>query len=1144
MPKANTRAFKRVKRQERIQQTEEVFQLGMNYTDVPLLQGAVKELINLDISDDGQALKPRPSLKARYNIKRWVDPKMAYYAPNTHVGGTTPLNEHESFVILTHSPTYWWGMYTGKPDWDKILQQSYTLKGSSSCNLKPMVINHTTGEMTKGEQHRAARHVNHANMETGPNNLTPYEDCRTSDTKTMEYIKSFRALDIMGSSIHGMRCDDASNIVRPCGTYAYNKDYFIFTNRLHNEKVQPPNLCRNFILYMQRLETETLTVYCTNGKTLESQIDLSKYEMLHPNNAKFRHLGFRLQGYMQHTFRHPTLGDYTVQLPKVHIKGVGVVGIYADCTSTVTGATIQDVINNFGNIQGSYFDYASSMTSGYATSCNFMYDGGFEDDVLVKVTPEDIYKVEPRQLTPNEAVKWGYNMLAQDPYNFVCSNMSAVMVFTGCLPFDNGKICLTPEMNKEYTMRMFYAAPVGIKYTIKVQWKDIAGTVWDTICESEFDVTGTPEPFEFKFTFPCEKPLFKITAERYVDPIENTKIRYVKAKALGAIDLPTNVHFIELKVNNAAGTNVALNKTAYVENDKSLTCPGLVNGSTADSDYKLANMEDNNSQYRARVVDLGSIMEVDNIQLWLHSIHTYYHTTIDVSKDGETWYRASYTNKEKSQGTTVKMKDVIWDKPLPESAVTFGYDISKQEQGSMQKIELKNYDISKNKGMCYWNNRLVVYGVDSAPTQLFMSEINMPEYFPYPNCADIFDEEIKYCVPFQQDLLVFTSTQLWRIKPNVENLSWNKQLLQQNLSIIDWDIHLIQVVKGMVYFKSGNYYYMVVPKAGVNGELTIAPISKPIEKLLDDFKKNMEKQINVVYNKIKTVDWKLIHYYNFVDKDDIVNVYTFGKWSLTEDVFSNPGVPGKPPAVINDSTLFSYMLIYNTVQRNWRIYMVESAGLMEPIRYNITEKCKLGMYNYNYLDCKNYKARAFSLLEWDYSDCEDVCYYSSKYQVSTIDNYRSSFFQKPMQYLDTGYREHNSDWKKRYRELQFKINNTSQKQLKFNLDFVVDSEVRKSSITYEAVYNPEEGKVHYVPTYADPYIVPSNTLLSDVNNTEEEQRKFWTLDSSRFPDTAIWKVRVPVTGKGYAPRIKMLMSNGTIFELLNLGFVYRMMNAR
>lgn len=448
---------------------------------------------------------------------------------------------------------------------------------------------------------------------------------------------------------------------------------------------------------------------------------------------------------------------------------------------------------------------------------------------------------------------------------------------------------------------------------------------------------------------------------------------------------------------------------------------------------------------------------------------------------------------------TVHEKGADIKTALPLQVMVVGFNFSQSDYGSTANVDTKNYTLNTATGMTYWQNRLVLYGVKEDPTILFISDINNPGYFPYPNNVDIFDEPIIYAVPLLDSLLVFTTTSLYMLTLSEDFTSWNKSLIQSHLNINDWDLHLIRVVKNMVFFKSGNYYYMVVPKLNsTTGELVIAPISKPIASLLDNFMENVEKILKNIYNYSEVVE--LIHYYNYLDYEDVHNIY----------VFRTP-----------KGELINFTLLYNTVSRYWRIYISESNTILKPYRQDATKKGSLMALN---------KDKGIDFVE--YSD------------TSIADTYVDNIF-KNYQYVDTGFKNHISDYKKRYREFQLKINNISQKELKFYTTFKIDSDLRRDCYKYTTIHHIDEGSPLYGTLTVsreliDPSIIKSATVLAST----DDDLDCWSLDNSIFPDAMFWKVRVPVSGKGYTPRLTVLSKNQKAYELLNMAWVFRLLYSR
>lgn len=479
---------------------------------------------------------------------------------------------------------------------------------------------------------------------------------------------------------------------------------------------------------------------------------------------------------------------------------------------------------------------------------------------------------------------------------------------------------------------------------------------------------------------------------------------------------------------------------------------------------------------------------------------------------------------------------------VSDATIAVGFNFDKNAYGNTTNLGEVNYTVDQASGATYWKNRMVVWGVPEDPAVLFVSDVNDPTYFPYPNNVETFDEPIKYAVNFLDYLLVFTSSKLHLLRLTEDGLGWATEVIQNNLSIADWDIHLIQVVKNMVFFRSGNYYYMIVPKASsTTGELTLAAVTRPLYYFFDNFEDSIKKVAQEMYN--YAGELTLQQYYNYLDFEDVHNVYVFKT---------------------DKAEYLNICMLYNVVDRSWRIYCYGSQSIRVPYKADATQRgtiCSLGS-----IKVGETTQAAPQLFKFNRANRSD--WYIPR--GCTALDYETVFAAthefKNWQHLDTGYREHKSNFKKRYRELQFVINNVSNLALDFATDFFIDGEQRKSQFSYEVVQevdpqSPDYGlitveKVLADPLsppeeqnytllnlkrgFADPVTAPSTTALGD----SENDFKAWRLDSSTLPEVSYWKARLPVSGKGYAPRFCLTSRNEEAYELLNISYVYRDMNSR
>lgn len=468
--------------------------------------------------------------------------------------------------------------------------------------------------------------------------------------------------------------------------------------------------------------------------------------------------------------------------------------------------------------------------------------------------------------------------------------------------------------------------------------------------------------------------------------------------------------------------------------------------------------------------------------------------------------------------------------------ITFGEAMS----DSSQNLDYTRYDLSTCRGMETWGQRVCIYAPDKGLNMLFVSEPNNPAWFPFPRNVSLFNENIIKCVSYLDYLLVFTTDAIYQLTLTANGDGWTETCLQKNLNIQMCDVPLIKIIKNMVFFKSNNYFYMVVPNSSSVSGLTVAPISTNITQFLDNFEEAVEETMFEVYD--NKTPYKLVSYKNHVNYKNIYNVYTFK---------SELGV------------YFNLYLIYNIETRYWTIYCIESKTFIDSYKIDVADVNIYMAYTPVVINDKISEGIQFLKYDDNRHDFYIHPYLTTSDDIEQICTDKQIF--KNYQYIDTGYREHESDFKKRFRELQFKLNNYAQLDLTFYTQFMIDGYVRQNEasyeihqvidkedprfgvITYDRIYSEEAG--HYVPGAT---ILGTAPLLPDefdrpyVHNPSETtiDKLMWKLDISEFPETVFWKTRFPVSGKGYVPRLKILNMDQEKYEMLNISWVFRMLYSR
>ena len=465
----------------------------------------------------------------------------------------------------------------------------------------------------------------------------------------------------------------------------------------------------------------------------------------------------------------------------------------------------------------------------------------------------------------------------------------------------------------------------------------------------------------------------------------------------------------------------------------------------------------------------------------------------------------------------------------PDQVLTLAsYYFTNDTNSSTLNMHPVTYDLTTATGMCSWQQRLVLWGVKDAKTTLFVSEINQPSYMPYPNNAEVFPDNIVACVPYMTKLLLFTYTKLYLITMNEDGLTYTTDCIQDRLSMIDEDASAIKVVQNMVYFKSGNYFYMVVPNTSAGLEaLQLAPVSRPIEKILDNFSKAIPELIDDVYNISRLYgvvesagdSWsvELYDYCNYLDNTKMQNVY---KYRLNIDKFDEVN-----NVIVRTISYLDVSLNYDTLLRSWNVYMWEADTFrMIPYAPSVTQNTIYATITRQIGSVIN-----ADMIQMDNNSPKDE-FRLRVGGVRKLNNY---------QLLDTGYRRHYEQFKKRFREIQFTINNNTGGLLKFYTGFIVDDDTRKSLYTYDVVHNTDESDPNYGLVF-----VERNMTDPELVADEAQLDTTWNLDFSKFPKLTVAKVRLGVTGKGYGGSVKILSMNEEPYEILNINWVYRIMYAR
>lgn len=511
--------------------------------------------------------------------------------------------------------------------------------------------------------------------------------------------------------------------------------------------------------------------------------------------------------------------------------------------------------------------------------------------------------------------------------------------------------------------------------------------------------------------------------------------------------------------------------------------------------------------------------------------------------------------------------------------------ITTQTEQKTNIVNTVNYDLSLPMKQLSWGNRLVkYYGISDVrfshgshytdvrvPPEfsnlLFVSAVNSPDYFPYPNSVDTFDEPIVGCANYGDDLLVFTKAKLYRLTYNTSDQGWTKALIQDKFSIdtvretievrnkditpsnVDPDYQFGKVsyeTQTMLYtpirqyaaYRSNKRIFMILPSKNGTGNVTLAPISNAIKELLDPIElrpgvvnpseRNPLKEILKQILKITIRSGTLVDYG--------INSYTSKMWlhadynniiySLIYSVY-----------YANTTHDICVQFRYNIDLYSWTVYMFELHGSdVRPVYHANTKTlyydtyCVLG-------DGDTKQLLSFRCVQ-DTQNIKDEC----KAPTGVTP---PKYIMKNYQYLDTGNREINTDIQKRFREWQLKFINPEATLLQFYTNFYIDNRLRDTFQQLSGYGRSVENDTGFEYVLSETYnpnlhIAAGATLGA---NSTFIPGDVWELGLSNLDTVPYVKVRKPVSGKGYTPRLVLYTFDEKNWELFNITWVYRTMTS-
>ena len=433
-----------------------------------------------------------------------------------------------------------------------------------------------------------------------------------------------------------------------------------------------------------------------------------------------------------------------------------------------------------------------------------------------------------------------------------------------------------------------------------------------------------------------------------------------------------------------------------------------------------------------------------------------------------------------------------------------------------KNLKVKNYNLNSAYGSCMWRNRMCLWGTQGDYNCLFLSEVDNFYYYPIPNNVAVFDTNVISCIPYKDSLLVFTADKIYRVIENNDG-SFVQTVVQNDMPMSKADSAYLTAIKNMVLFKSGNYFYMIVPKSqSLTDELSVAPIYKNVAGLLNNLDKSVQEMLQLLYpeylfREVSLSDRAPCAVYS--EQDTVRILYDV----RTTIVFKSTDAT----STVQIRT-FKMFLNYNTNLRAWTLYLVDTTEHTLEVAALTT-------------------ARSMSFIRVNKDDSS----FNTVVQQRATDNPETFRIL-----LDTGYRTLSTATQKRFREIQLKLYSATENTTAFGTAFLVDG-VWRRNYTKLSECVTSDNTISLMPDLDLNTLITETTMaLDDLGNTpkgsgsDSIELLDWMLDFSHFKRGAPVTVRIPVSGKGFNPRFILMIPDAIDISINEINWVYRLMHGR
>lgn len=479
-----------------------------------------------------------------------------------------------------------------------------------------------------------------------------------------------------------------------------------------------------------------------------------------------------------------------------------------------------------------------------------------------------------------------------------------------------------------------------------------------------------------------------------------------------------------------------------------------------------------------------------------------------------------------------------------------------------------DYNVAHPAGVCVWTRRTVSWGYEESTyggdkiggkNIIIISDVDDPSYLPYPNNCLVFDEDIRACTVYRDNLIVFTTGSVYKVAFSDDGITPIQTLIQTGLRLDNLNTADVVSDNNFVMVRTNASYSMLCPSQYTASGLQVAPISDQLGDFCYEFSDVVDNIATAMYPMIKDTEVPFLKSFSGITaKYGIIGhvLSTVPAQNLFVDTFKicmQPNNYNRWEQTGYENLRYSpawldVMLCYDTKNRTWSIRARKSSEAWA----RLVVDTDLSTHHLTIEDghwveedrtvkqfgsASGYVRTICTTEEIDWNplteDDDSVCmrsFWRTDWPGGTSDHWNSN--TDAFAYLDTGnIADRASLDMKRFREVQYVLCPSKDLDIHVAFGFLVDGKLRKNLVAPHVSRN-ESGIIDVVTEYDDPYD-------SDVGNLGE-----FVLGTDRLCNSDRYLIRHNVSGKGITASTRIVFKMDGQYSIVGVNYVYRPMYSR